>query len=103
MRASPCPFGSQVLQNGGAVDGGGGADSAIGRHFWLEVAVDATDWELQSRALWPKGVILNEDEEKYRGVGIPRTFRAEKVVRGIPTLSGEFQRCPVNSNAGILT
>ena len=36
----------------------------------------------------------------YMGVGIPRTFRAEKVVRAIPTLSGQFQRCPGNSCPG---
>ena len=39
-------------------------------------------------------------DSKYSGVGIARTFRAKKVVRGIPTLSGEFQRCPGNSCPG---
>ena len=30
-------------------------------------------------------------------------FWGGKVVRGIPTLFGKFQRCPVNSNASIFT
>ena len=36
----------------------------------------------------------------YSGVWIPRTFRAEQVVRGIPTLPGEFnvvQEIPVRA------
>ena len=39
----------------------------------------------------------------YRGVGIPRTKRSKKLVRAIPALSGEFQRCPGNSNITFLT
>ena len=48
-----------------------------------------------------KGFILSLT--MYRGVGIPRTKGSKKLVRGIPTLSGEFQRCPGNSNAIFLS
>ena len=51
IRIKKPDFGGQVLQNGGAVDGGGGTDSTIGRNFGLEVSVNATDGKLESRAL----------------------------------------------------
>ena len=50
MKKKP-DFGGQVLQNGGAVDGGGGTDSTIGRNFGLKVSVNATDGKLESGAL----------------------------------------------------
>jgi hypothetical protein len=39
-------LGAQVLQDGGAVDGGGGADAVLGRDARLQVAVDTADREL---------------------------------------------------------
>ena len=39
----------QVLEDGGAVDGGGGSDSAVGTHSALEDSMDSADWELNSK------------------------------------------------------
>ena len=43
-------LGSQILQDGGAVDSGGGADAALGDHRVLQVPVDAADRELRGMA-----------------------------------------------------
>jgi len=38
----------QVLENGSAVNGGGGSDSAVGAHSALQNSVDSSDWELKT-------------------------------------------------------
>jgi|UniRef100_A0A804LE27 hypothetical protein len=43
-------LGGEVLEDGGGIDGGGGADAAVRRGTRLELAVDATHRELQTRS-----------------------------------------------------
>jgi hypothetical protein len=42
-------LGGEVLEDGGGVDGGGGADAAVGGGPRLELAVDAAHRELRTR------------------------------------------------------
>lgn len=44
-------LGCQVLKDGCAVDGGRGADSAVGIDSALQESVDSSDWELYTRVL----------------------------------------------------
>jgi len=43
-------LGGEVLEDGGGVDGGGGADAAVRGGTRLELAVDAAHRELQTRS-----------------------------------------------------
>lgn len=37
---------SEVLEDGSAVDGGSGTDSAVGTHSRFQESMDSSDWEL---------------------------------------------------------
>ena len=52
-------LGSQVLEDGSRVDGGGGADAALVGHALLEVTVDTADGELQAGLGGPRHRLLS--------------------------------------------
>ena len=57
---------SEVLQDGGAVDGGGGANPAVAGGPALEVPVDPTNRELESGPGRPENIECCEEDFKEK-------------------------------------